>query len=111
MSNKTNFLGRALQALAGLTGGVAGLLVVRFLFRLLIANPENATITWVYCLTRPLLFPWTHFWPLSETPGLAVERATLAALGLYTIIGIGLGYLRYTIEHSAKTNQHYTHQL
>ena len=100
MRDKIGFLERALQAIVGLAGGVSGLLIVRFLFRLLIANPQNPVVPWVYSLSRPFLLPWTLFWPLSETPGLVVEKPTLVALSLYAVIGVGLGYLRHAIEHS-----------
>lgn len=83
------------RALAALVGAIAGLLIVRLLFRLLIANPNNPAVQAVYTISRPLLFPWAYVWPPPRLPGLTVERATIAALGTYFLIGLLLSWGRH----------------
>ncbi len=82
-----------LRALSALAGGVAGLLTLRFVFRLVIANPANPVSGIVETVSRPFLFPWERLWPVPEVPGLIVEQATLAALALYVVAGLALGLL------------------
>lgn len=93
MSIPKRLLPLGLRVLSALCGGAAGLLLLRLFFRLLIANPANPLTPLVYTLSRPLLFPWDRLWPLLELPELAVEKATLAALGMYLVLGLALGLL------------------
>lgn len=96
MSNRLLCLG--LRVLSALCGGAAGLLLLRLFFRLLIANPANPLTPLVYTFSRPLLFPWDRLWPPSELPGVAIEKATLAALGLYLAAGMALGLLAQALS-------------
>lgn len=86
---------RFLSALAGL---VSGLLLLRLLFRLLIANPANPVTDLVYVLSRPLLFPWAWLWPPSELPVLSVEGAALLSLVQYLAFSLALGLLARAFE-------------
>lgn len=86
---------RFLSVLAGLA---SGLIFLRLLFRLFIANPANPVTDLVYVLSRPLLFPWAWLWPPSELPVLSVERAALLALVQYLALGLALGLLARAFE-------------
>ncbi len=88
----------ALRLLSALAGLVSGLLLLRLLFRLLMANPANPVTGLVYAFSRPLLFPWAWLWPPSELPVLNVERATLLALVQYLAFGLALGLLARALE-------------
>jgi hypothetical protein len=96
-----NVLGLAWRTLSALAGGLAGLLALRFVFRLTIANPANPVTGILYTISRPFLFPWERLWPIPEVPGLVVERATLVALGMYAIGGLILGLLGQRIATRA----------
>lgn len=88
----------ALRLLSALAGLAAGLVLLRLLFRLLIANPANPVTGLVYALSRPLLLPWAWLWPPSELPVLSVERAALLALAQYLILGLALGLLARALD-------------
>ncbi|MGB9722494.1 MAG: hypothetical protein ACP5OO_07995 [Chloroflexia bacterium] len=86
---------RWLSALAGLAGG---LLLLRLLFRLFIANPANPVTGLVDALSRPLLLPWAWLWPPAELPVLSLERAALLALAQYLVLSLALGLLARALE-------------
>ncbi len=90
--------GLMLRLLSALAGLAVGLLLLRLLFRLMIANPANPVTSLLDAISRPLLFPWSRLWPPPELPVLVVERATLVALGQYLILGLALGLLGQTAE-------------
>ena len=83
-----------------LCGAVAGLLGVRFLLRLLLANPANPVTSFVSTLTQPLLFPWDRLWPPTSLPIVTVERAALAGLAFYAAVGLVLAFLGQAATHS-----------
>lgn len=84
---------RALQILSALIGSLAGLMVLRALFRLLMANPDNPVTTAVYTASRPFLFPWSLWWPPSDLPVLVLEQAALAAAATYLVLALGFAAL------------------
>jgi hypothetical protein len=86
-----------LQALTAVSGVLAGLMVLRLLFLALMANPANPMTAIVDRASRPFLVPWALFWPPPTGPGVIVERATLAALCTYVVIGAALGLIRRTL--------------
>jgi hypothetical protein len=95
----------ALRLLSALTGLASGLLLLRLLFRLLIANPANPVVGLVYALSRPLLFPWAWFWPPSELPVLTVERAALLSLAQYLFLSLALGLLARALERPKEVSR------
>lgn len=86
------------QLLAAVAGVLAGLIVLRLLFVVLMANPANPVTNVVKQASQPFLFPWSHLWPPQDTPGVIVERAALAALGTYLAAGIALGLVGRCIQ-------------
>lgn len=103
MSNRRTWLSLGLRVLAGLCGVAAGLVLVRMLFRLLMANPANPLTSLLFAVSRPLLFPWERLWPLSNLPDPAVERAALVALAVYLGLGVAFGLLGQVPARSART--------
>ncbi len=93
MRTSSWWLQRAALGLAGLFSALAGLTALRFLFRLLIANPANPVVAVVLAISRPFLFPWGRFWPPVELPELVVEKAALAAMATYLLFGLFLAFL------------------
>ena len=81
------------RPLAATAGAIAGLLTLRLLFRLLIANPANPAVAAILAISRPFTVPWSLLWPLTGLPALTVEPATVAALCAYLALGVLLGLL------------------
>lgn len=79
---------RRLTGLIQLTFGVLnGLIGLRFLLKLMAANPENAFASLVYFITTP--FIWI-FRDLTRTPsfeGIEIEFFSLIAIVVYALIG------------------------
>lgn len=94
-----------LRLLAGISGAVAGLLLVRLIARVLLGNPANPTVRTILSWTRPLLFPWSGLWPPSELPMVELERATLLSLLTYFVAGILLGLAARRIERPRRNAQ------
>lgn len=78
-------------------GALSGLLGLRMLFRLLIANPDNPVTTAVFAISRPLLFPWDRWWPPTQLPISTVERATAVSLITYLLFSLMAGLLRQAL--------------
>jgi hypothetical protein len=71
-----------------LFGIVIGLLVFRFLFRLLGANPANALVNWVYATSAPLVSPFFGMFNTGSID-LAIGRLefeTLIAIVVYGLV-------------------------
>jgi hypothetical protein len=67
---------------------IIGVLILRFVFRMLGANPDNALVAWVYGVSAPLVAP---FFGIFSTGGLdlgigRLEFETLIALLVYGLI-------------------------
>ncbi len=93
MPRNLQWLRAALLWPAGISSALAGLMALRFLFRLLIANPANPVVAALLAISRPFLFPWGRFWPPVELPELVVEKAALAAMASYLLLGLFLAFL------------------
>ena len=106
MSKSSPLFEKILWVLSALCGAAAGLLAVRFLFRLLLANPSNPATPVVYTITRPLLIPWDRIWPPGDLPIVTVERATLVALAFYVAIGLALAFWKWAIRGRGSAHGH-----
>lgn len=63
------------------------LLIIRFLFRLLGANPSNGIADFVYSVTHPLVAPFFGLFSYSESLGHGrFEYETLVATGIYILV-------------------------
>ena len=66
---------------------IMGLLVVRFVLKLLGANPAAGLASWVYTNTEPLLAPFAYMFPIPTIDGTFVlEFTTLFALFAYAVL-------------------------
>lgn len=64
------------------------LLILRFVLKLLGANPNAGLVSWVYANTAPLLAPFTAIFPTPAIRGgFALEFTTLFAIFAYAFIG------------------------
>lgn len=84
-------MGSILYILIGFIEGIIGL---RFLFRLLGANPTNPLVSWIYDWSTPLVSPFAGIFGQNATatgPGVVTtavfDWTALIALLIYGIIG------------------------
>jgi len=67
---------------------VVGFLGLRFILRLLAANPGNTFVSWIYDVTAELLAPFQGIFPQQVIEGgYVVEFSTLFAMLIYAVIG------------------------
>lgn len=70
------------------------LLLFRFLFKLLGANPGSVFVNFVYALSNVFLAPFTGIFRSSYTQGLETravfEPATLIAMAIYALLAYGI---------------------
>ena len=81
---------RATRVVSYLTGLIQGLLLVRFAFRLIGANPAAPAVRWVYDLSHPFVFPFENLLPTPSAGPFALELYVLFALVFYAVVGLGL---------------------
>lgn len=62
------------------------LLLVRFIFRLLGANPANGFVDFLYTITAPLIAPFVGIFESPAIEEAAFETATLVAMLIYAIV-------------------------
>jgi len=67
-------------------GVIEALLAVRFLLRLLGANPEAAFTAFIYRLTEALLSPFEAVFPTQNVEGAVFEWTTLLAIVVYALV-------------------------
>jgi hypothetical protein len=65
---------------------VEGLLALRFILRLVGANPFDTTISWVYNTTSVLVLPFDSILPSTSVDGSVLEASTLVAMVTYLFI-------------------------
>jgi predicted SAM-dependent methyltransferase len=63
-------------------------LALRFLLKLLVANPRSEFVSWVYQNTNPVLEPFFFAFPTpSVSGGHVIEFTTLFAMFVYAFLG------------------------
>ena len=78
---------QACRIVAYLTGLIQGLLLVRFVFRLIGANPTTLAVQWVDGLSDPLVFLFADLFPTPRAGQFSLEIYVLFALFFYTLVG------------------------
>lgn len=67
-------------------GVTEGLLVIRFLLKLLGANPDAAFAAFTYGVTAPLVAPFQGLFLTSASGGYVLEPGTIVALAIYPLV-------------------------
>ncbi|MGC8874067.1 MAG: hypothetical protein ACP5SI_06405 [Chloroflexia bacterium] len=96
---KSYFLFSALSLLCGV---LSGLLLLRLIVRLMLANPANPAVRGILGWSRPLLFPWSGLWPPSDLPIVELERAALLSLATYFLAGVFFGLAARQLRRRTK---------
>lgn len=77
-----------IQALVSIIiGAIEFFLGIRFLLRLLGANPNAPFVQWIYDMTQPLMAPFENLLPTSRVEGFVFDFTVLFALGVYVFLG------------------------
>lgn len=81
---------RAEQAVWLLTGVVAALLIIRFLFKLLAASTQASFVTFIYNLTQVFVAPFHGIFDSAASGHNVFEPESVVAIAIYALIGWGL---------------------
>ena len=84
---------RAEQAVWLITGVVAALLIIRFLFKLLGASTQASFVTFIYNLTQVFVAPFHGIFNSAASGHNVFEPESLVAIAIYALIGWGLAAL------------------
>lgn len=80
-----------------LFGVLEGLLALRFIFKLIAANPGNTFASFLYALTGFFLAPFTSLTSAPSAGGMVFEFSTLIAMVVYALVGWALERLVYVL--------------
>jgi uncharacterized protein YggT (Ycf19 family) len=81
---------RAVQVVWFLAGLVDVILAIRFVMKLLAANPASGFVSFMYNLSEPLIAPFRGIFGTPATGGSVLEPASLVAIVIYSLIAWGL---------------------
>ncbi len=81
---------RAVQVVWFLAGLVDVILAIRFVMKLLGANPTSGFVTFMYNISEPLVAPFRGIFGTPVAGGSVLEPASLVAIVIYSLIGWGL---------------------
>jgi len=100
-----NFIAR--RVVYYILGVIEVLLVFRFLFKLLGANPNSGFVSFIYSVTQVFLTPFNAIFRTTTTPGYGtiVELNTITAMIVYALIAWGIVKLFYIILHGRENYQ------
>lgn len=74
-----------------LVGILQTLIVFRFLFRALGANPNNPIVSFIYEVTAPFIAPFVDIFPAFVTGRIVIEWSIILALLFYSFVGYIVG--------------------
>jgi YggT family protein len=69
-------------------------LLIRFILKLLGANPQQALVSGLYGITDPLVRPFQGIWPQTDTPTVIDVPALLAIVFLFLIAALVVALVR-----------------
>jgi uncharacterized protein YggT (Ycf19 family) len=78
-------------------------LVIRFVLKLLAANPDAAFTSFIYALTEPFVIPFEGVFPTPQTQGAALDLAAVLAMIVYALLVWGVVSVLYTLGNRRPT--------
>lgn len=81
------------QAIYFIFGVIEGLIAIRFVLRLLGANPGAGFAAFIYGITAPLLAPFVGLFGTPQYDGSALELHSIVAIIVYSLVAWGLAEL------------------
>jgi len=86
------------QVIWYVVGLIEFILIFRFLFRLLGANPASGFVNLIYGLSAPLIAPFVGIFRTAAGGANALEWSTLIAMAIYAILAYGLEQLLQLVK-------------
>ena len=74
-------------------GIIETLLLFRFIFKLLGANPGTPFVRMLYAISGSFLAPFRAIFPITTVEGTIFEGSTLVAMAMYSVIAYGIVHL------------------
>ncbi len=81
---------RAVQVVWFLAGLIDVILAIRFVMKLLAANPASGFVSFMYNLSEPLIAPFRGIFGTPAAGGSVLEPASLVAMVIYSLIAWGV---------------------
>ncbi len=88
---------RANQIIYLILGIVESLLIIRFVLKLLAANPDAAFTNAIYGLTDPMVTPFNGVFSTPQTHNVVLDLAAVLAMIVYALVGWGIAKLIYAL--------------
>ena len=112
------FTFKATQLVWLVLGILEALLALRFVLKLIAANPANPFAVFIYGITSLFVFPFAGLTATPAAGGMVLEISTLIAMLVYGLIGWAVERLiwvifyrpRGPVTQTTTTEQHDTHQ-
>ncbi|HET9109793.1 MAG TPA: YggT family protein [Ktedonobacterales bacterium] len=90
-------LARAGQIVYLILGILETLLVIRFVLKLLAANPVAPFTSFIYALTEPFVVPFEGVFQAPQTQGAMLDLAAVLAMIVYALLVWGIVSVLYTL--------------
>lgn len=90
LSPRTKPLYRGTQVVWYLLGLLEALLALRFILKLLAANPQAGFTQFIYAVTALFAAPFLNVFRISRVEGSVLEWTTLLAMAVYWLIAWGI---------------------
>ena len=88
---------KVVQAIYLIFGIVETLLVLRFILKLLGANPEAGFASFIYRVSTPLVAPFAGLFGSPQLNGMVLELEVLVAIVVYGLVAWGLAKLAWLL--------------
>lgn len=88
---------KAVQSIYLIFGIVEALLLIRFVLRLLGANPEAGFASFIYRICTPLLAPFVGLFGTPQFNGMVLEPEAIVAIVVYGLVAWGLAKLAWLL--------------
>lgn len=90
-------IARTGQILYLILGILETFLAIRFVLKLLAANPDAAFTSFIYALTEPFVLPFEGVFPTPQTRGAILDLAAVLAMIVYALLVWGIVSVLYTL--------------
>ncbi|MDE3076076.1 MAG: YggT family protein [Chloroflexota bacterium] len=84
---------RAQRAVFYIFGVIEAIVAIRFILKLLGANPANQFTQLVYNVSWIFVFPFNNVLPNASSSGFTLETFSLVAIGMYILVSLGVAKL------------------
>lgn len=101
-----------IQIIWGVFGLLETVLALRFLLKLIGANPDSGFAAFMYGVTGPFIAPFNLLIATPASGGMSLEITTLIAMGIYALVFWGVVYIVKIVANrpSARTSTRSTRE-